>query len=326
MDISNLTKEISDLKILTLGDLMLDVYDFCYTANSRPSPEKPGRRVYKAEESLKMLGGAGNVAANLADLGVSSILISVAGIDGYNDILKELCEQRLIHNIIVPETDRISTLKTRLYIDDEYLLRRDDEVARKISKESQEAILQNFQREVKGASAVILSDYNKGFFNKEIAQEVIKTCNEKNIPVIVDFKPANKDLFHGATVVAPNLVEAQDIKPTFVVDENIERYSRELHELLGCKNLMVTLGSFGLLHTDGSNFNMIKAHKVKAVDSVGCGDTVRACLALGFALGYSLEDACKLANAAAAIVVQKIGTASISPDELNEFLKENKVF
>jgi D-beta-D-heptose 7-phosphate kinase/D-beta-D-heptose 1-phosphate adenosyltransferase len=326
MDISNLTKEISELKILTLGDVMLDVYDFCYTASSRPSPEKPGRRVYKAEESLKRLGGAGNVAANLADLGVSSILISTCGNDGFGDTLRELSEKRNIHNIFIAEEGRISTLKTRLYIDDEYLLRRDDEVNSKISKESEESILSNFKREVKGANAVILSDYNKGFFNLSIAQEVIRTCNEKDIPVVVDFKPANKDLFKGATIVAPNLIEAQDIKPNFVVDENIERYSRELHELLGSKYLMVTLGSYGLCYNDGKNFQIIKAHKVKTVDSVGCGDTVRACLGLGLALGYSLEDACKLANAAAALVVQKIGTASITPAELNEFLKERGVY
>jgi rfaE bifunctional protein kinase chain/domain len=326
MELNDLVKKIKELKILTLGDVMLDVYDFCYTANSRPSPERPGRRVYKAEESLKRLGGAGNVAANLASLGVSSVLVSICGQDGYANTLEELSKEQNIHYFYIHEKERISTLKTRLYIDDEYLLRRDDEVSYTIDENSQEAVLQAFSRELKGSDAVIFSDYNKGFFNERTAQIMIQMCNERNVPVIVDFKPPNKHFFKGATLIAPNFIEAQNLAPDFVVDENIENHAKLLHEKLACQNLVVTLGKFGLCAYDGNNFEMIPANKVNAVDSVGCGDTVRAALALGYALGFSLRDACKLANAAAAIVVQKIGTASLTLDELGDFMKERKIF
>ena len=309
-----------ELKILVLGDVMLDIYDFCYSAQSRPSPEKAGKRVYKADKSLKTLGGAGNVAANLAALGTATVLITVCGQDGHYFTLKELAEKANIHHFLIRDAARPTTTKTRLYIDNEYLLRRDDEIVSEITDKIAAAVLREFRREIKGADAVVLSDYHKGFFSNELAQRLIAICNQRDIPVIVDFKPPHKEYFQGAKVIVPNRPEAEQLYTGFVNGGLLEQSTRALYQVLACPNLVVTLGADGLCGFDGEEFFHIPANRVEAIDAVGCGDTVRAALALGFAAGLNLREAVSLANDAAAVVVQKLGTATLSPQELQAFI------
>ena len=109
------------LKVLVLGDVMLDIYDFCYSETSRPSPETPGKKVYKAHRSIRTLGGAGNVATNLASLEVSTSLISVSGNDGHYLTLSDLACELGLNHVLIKDPSRPTTTKTRLYIDDEYI-------------------------------------------------------------------------------------------------------------------------------------------------------------------------------------------------------------
>jgi D-beta-D-heptose 7-phosphate kinase/D-beta-D-heptose 1-phosphate adenosyltransferase len=318
-------KKFSDLKVIVLGDVMLDIYDFCYTSESKPiSSEKPGKRAYKALDSIKTLGGAGNVAANLSALGVSTVLISVCGKDGHYFTLQELADKLNIHHFFIQDRSRSTTTKTRLYIDDEYLLRRDDEVIVQLTPETTATLMNEFQRELKGTDAVILSDYNKGFFNQAFSRDIISLCNERSVPVVVDFKPANKTYFKGADIIVPNRPEAESMQPGFLDGGSVEQAARSLYALLECPNLVITLGSSGLCGFDGSSYFEVPANQVEVTDGVGCGDTVRACLALGFALGLSLHEAGSLANDAAAVVLQKVGTATLSRDELTAFIEKQK--
>lgn len=294
---------------------MMDVYDFCYTAHSRPSPELPHKRVYTAHRSEKMLGGAGNVAANLASLKVDASLISLCGNDGNYFEIKRLCGEAGIGHTLICDESRATTVKTRLYIDDEYHLRRDDEHTHKVGHETARTIRDAFVCQLDHVDAVILSDYNKGIFTEDDSQALINLCNERAIPVIVDFKPVNRAYFRNATVVAPNLVEARALVPDFSVDEPMAGL-KELHDLLGAKNVMVTLGSYGMVVYDGKTMRRIEGRNVQAVDPCGCGDTVRACLTIGLVAGLSLEDAADFANYAASLVVQKLGTATLSAEEL----------
>ena len=312
-----------DLKIVVLGDLMLDVYDFCYSGKSRPSPERPGKRVYQAQKSLRTLGGAGNVAANLAALEVATVLISACGADGHSLTIRELAEDLKIHQFLIQDSNRPTTIKTRLYIDDEYILRRDDECTDELQAETKARVLTAFRRELKGADAVVLSDYAKGFFCEETAQEIIAECCKRSVPVIVDFKPCNKSFFRNASVIAPNRSEAEALLPGFNDGGRIEHKMGALYDLLKCSNIVVTLGEDGICGFNGATLWQIPANKVPARDAVGCGDTVRAGLALGMACGLELHEAMKIANDAAAIAVQKIGTAVAPLAELRAFIAEH---
>jgi D-beta-D-heptose 7-phosphate kinase/D-beta-D-heptose 1-phosphate adenosyltransferase len=315
IDIQQILEKARGSRVLVAGDIMVDVYDFCYTASSRPSPELPDKRVYTAHRSEKMLGGAGNVAANLASLSVKTMLLSICGDDGNALEARRLCEAAGIEHVLLVDGSRPTTIKTRLYIDDQYLLRRDDEMAHKVTSAQAIEIEQAFSRVLDHVDAVILSDYNKGFFTAETAQAMIRLCRARSIPVIVDLKPPNASLFGGATVAAPNLKEAREICPEF--DPLRKEVSLlALHRILDSEMVAVTIGSDGILVYEGGEASHVPGRTVEAVDPCGCGDTVRACLTLGLVGGCSLAEAADFANFAASLAVQKLGTATLSPEEL----------
>lgn len=315
-------RKFSQLKVLVLGDVMLDVYDFCHTSASKPIDyEKAGKRAYKAQTSIKTIGGAGNVAANLVALGASTSLIGITGNDGYYFTLQQLADELGVTHCLIRDLTRPTTTKTRLYIDNEYVLRRDDEETHPISHETALTIINEFLREVNQTDAIILSDYNKGFFTEELAQRIIAVAGQRNIPVIVDFKPSNKSFFKGATIIAPNAVEAETLHPGFLDNSDLEGAVNAVYADLGCQHLVITLGEKGICGFDGHTFFHAAANQVQVVDEVGCGDTVRVGLALGYVAGLSLREASELANDAAAVVLQKIGTATVSQEELIRFIQ-----
>lgn len=302
-------------RILVAGDAMIDVYDFCYSSQSRPSPERTDKQVYTAHRTEKMLGGAGNVAANLASLGVQTTFLSISGDDGNALEVQRLCDGANVRQRLVKDESRPTTIKTRLYIDDHYLLRRDDEQTHRVSPGIAKEIAREFGQELDHVDAVILSDYNKGFFTPENAQSIISLCREREIPVVVDLKPPNAAIFCNATVVAPNLKEAREICRDFDPYQK-EGSLRKIHDLLGAEHVVVTLGAEGILVYDGKTAEHVPGLKVDAVDPCGCGDTVRACLTLGLVAGLDLVDAAGFANYAASLAVQVLGTATLSPEDL----------
>jgi D-beta-D-heptose 7-phosphate kinase/D-beta-D-heptose 1-phosphate adenosyltransferase len=313
-------EKFADLRILVLGDIMLDIFDFCHSNESRPSPEKFGTLVYKARTSVKTLGGAGNVAANLAALNVATSFISICGEDGNRAVLQNLADELGILHTFIADPCRPTTTKTRLYIDDDYILRRDDEETGEVDADIAERITNAFTGQVDGVDAVILSDYNKGFFTAANTRTFIDVCRAQSIPVIVDFKPPNRSYFSGADIIAPNDVEAEVLQPGFCQSDDLEAETRKLYDLLACDHLVVTLGARGICGFDGTSFFHVPVNKVEVVDSVGCGDTVRVGMALGFALGLDLREAALLANAAAAVVIQKLGVATLTRAELRDFI------
>jgi rfaE bifunctional protein kinase chain/domain len=315
LNLNTLINKFPENSVLVVGDVMIDAYDFCYTEHSRQSPEKEGTRVYTTHRADRILGGAGNVAANLTSLGAKTSLISICGSDGNYFEIKKLCDGVGVEHTLIRDETRPTTVKTRLYIDDKYHLRRDDEKTHKVDRETALIIRDAFSRQLEFVNAVILSDYNKGLFTEDDSQALINLCNERKIPVIVDFKPANRAYFRNATVVAPNLIETLALIPDFSVEEPLHGL-KKLHDLLGAENVMVTLGSHGMVVYDGKTMSRVAGRKVKAVDPCGCGDTVRACLTLGLVAGLPLAETADFANYAASLVVQKLGTATLTPEEL----------
>lgn len=315
IDYSKIIDAARGSKILVVGDIMIDVYDFCYTEHSRPSPESPDKKVYTAHRSERMLGGAGNVAANLAALGVETTLISVCGDDGNAVEARRLCETSGVKHCLLEDASRQTTIKTRLYIDDHYLLRRDDEDTHKVDSETSGELVSRFTSLLDSVDAVILSDYNKGLFIEDNAQALIDVCRKRSIPVVVDLKPPNAAIFANATVVSPNLKEAREICPGFDPYKK-ETALKAIHDVLKAENVVVTIGADGMLVYDEKSATHVPGCNVTAVDPCGCGDTVRACITLGLVSGLSLAEAAEFANHAASIVVQRLGTATLSPEDL----------
>lgn len=316
---------LRDRRVLVLGDVMLDIYDFCSFAESKPiDSEKPGKRAYTAHESTRTLGGAANVATNLAALGARATLVGLTGDDGHAHTVRGLCAEAGLAHDLVSDPTRPTTTKTRIYIDGEYLLRKDHEDARAADPSAAARLVAAMEKHINGGTdAVVLSDYAKGVFTAESAEGVLALCAKAGVPVVVDFKPANRGLFHGAGLLVPNETEATALLPGFRETSDLAASVAELRASLAADAIVVTLGSRGLCGlSEETGFFHHAGHQVTAVDAVGCGDTVRAMLALGLAGGLNLRQAAALANHAAAIIVQKPATAILSPEELEEFIRE----
>lgn len=312
-----------ELHALVVGDVMLDVYEFCRSGDSKPiDSEKAGKRAYQAQETIKVLGGAGNVAANLASLDVRTALVGVTGDDEHYFKIRELADGLSIRHGLIRDAHRPTTTKVRLYLDDDYLLRRDSECTDRVGDRISAALVKEVLCALPETDVVILSDYDKGVFTAENAGQIIRECRLHEIPVVVDFKPGNQSAFAGVDIIAPNAAEAAELIGGFSMDR-LETDCRRLHAVLGCRNTVVTLGEQGLCGVGTGRFFHVPGHRVKPVDKVGCGDTVRAGLAIGAALGLPLEEAGILANDAAAVIVQKPATSVLSRREFHDFLVRN---
>jgi D-beta-D-heptose 7-phosphate kinase/D-beta-D-heptose 1-phosphate adenosyltransferase len=317
---------LHDRRVLVLGDVMLDIYDFCSFSESKPiDSEKPGKRAYTAHESTRTLGGAANVATNLASLGARATLVGLTGEDGHAHTVRGLCENAGLAHDLIPDPGRPTTTKTRIYIDGEYLLRKDHEDAGAADSSISARLVAAMEKHIAaGTDAVVLSDYAKGVFTPESASGVLALCSGAGVPVVVDFKPGNRALFHGAGLLVPNETEATALLPGFRENADLAASVAELRASLAAEAVVVTLGARGLCGlSDATGFFHHPGHRVTAVDAVGCGDTVRAMLALGLAGGLNLRQAAALANHAAAIIVQKPATAILHPEELAEFIRQN---
>ena len=315
---------LADLRVLVLGDVMLDIFDFCREEESKPiDSEKPGKRAYFAHESVIALGGAGNVAGNVAALGAPVSLIGLAGNDGHRHTLRELCSNSGIGHCLVRDARRPTTTKTRLYIDGNYILRKDHESARSIDHETAVTLINEVAIHIaEGVDAVVLSDYAKGVFTAEVAERVLALCRQRSVPVVIDFKPNNRALFEGAGLLVPNETEASALLPGFREIAKLDEAVADLAATMKTDRIGVTLGARGICGLDREcGFFHVPGHRVEAVDAVGCGDTVRAVLALGLAAGLPLPEAAALANDAAAVIVQKAATASLTRDELEAFIR-----
>ena len=314
-----------ELRALVVGDVMLDVYEFCRTEDSKPiDSEQTGKRAYKAQETIKVLGGAGNVAANLASLDVRTTLVGVTGNDEHYFRIRDLSDGLSINHGLIRDEQRPTTIKARLYLDDDYLLRRDTECTDRVDDGISTAMLKEVLRALPETDVAILSDYDKGVFTAENAEQIIRECRLHEIPVVVDFKPANREVFAGADIIAPNAAEATELIDGLSMGR-LESDTRRLHTLLGCRNTVVTLGEQGLCGVGAGGYFHVPGHPVVPVDKVGCGDTVRAGLAIGAALGLPLAEAGELANDAATVIVQKPATSVLSRRELRDFVARKPI-
>lgn len=323
-------KKTSDLQILVIGDLMLDLYLFGDV--TRISPEAPVPIVHFKEKS-SMPGGAANVARNLATLGVKTVLFGMVGKDAEGEQLLQILNAHAIDtsSIITYSKYRTCT-KTRILASRQQLLRLDYEDPLSLTEELVASIKDSLYEALLEADAVIVADYAKGLINQEVLDFVKQNCSERKIPLLMDPKPAHQLQLDGITLTTPNRKEAFELVGE--KDNNspaddpckdvalIETAKKLLKQLMPA-SLLITLGQHGmLLCTPGTQPIHIPTVAREVFDVSGAGDTVIATLTTAIAAGAKLVDAALLANHAAGIVVAKIGTATASQKEILDSLPE----
>ena len=294
--------------ILVVGDVMLDKY--VYGSVSRISPEAP-IPVLKINKNVSKLGGAANVAKNLVDLGAKVILTSVVNNDPAGVELMNILDENGIEGSMIIDPDRPTTIKTRFMSDGHHLLRIDEEITKPVSYDTATRIVDDIKSLLTRVDVVILSDYNKGVLSENAIERIIEAAQGKII--IVDPKKSTFYPYKGCTVITPN--EKELFWATGVDDLTVA--AEKALQQSDADSILLTRSEKGMaLFRKGKEPLIIPALAKSVVDVCGAGDTVVATLAACLAAGETLEDSAVTANQAAAIVVGKIGTATVSAAEL----------
>jgi len=342
--LANLKKIVPHIKgkrIGVLGDLMLDRY--LWGTASRLSPESPVP-VVEFEKQEQFLGGAGNVAANLVALGVRVEAFGVIGAAKNTDdeagrTLRACMRQLGIEDRgVVADAARVTTVKTRIIARHQQIVRLDQESRDTLDKEIEDQIFRMFANSVRKLNGLILSDYDKGVITDSLSERVFAQCHKEKVPVFVSPKKPRLFAHRGARAVTCNLSEAGRFVTHALTDEkSIEEALNNLLSHFGCGAVVITRGPGGMslleegskkaVHIPATSFEVTYARVGKAgiergamgrqvFDVTGAGDTVLSVLAAAVSAGAPVRHAAELANNAAGVVVGKLGTASVSPQEL----------
>jgi len=329
-------------RIGVLGDVMLDRY--LWGTASRLSPEAAVPVVDFAEQS-ECLGGAGNVAANIAALGARVEAFGVIGNDEPGRALQECFRTANIADKgIIADGKRVTTVKTRIIARHQQVVRIDRERREPLRTETQEKLLRLVFTALKKLDALVLSDYDKGLITDDFADRVLSAAHQLHVPVFVKPKTSRLYAYRGARAIVCNAKEAGFYVARSLADEkSVEEAGRALLAHFGCGAVVITRGEKGMsvfeesaprhLHVPATSFEVTYARVGQAgiergatgrqvFDVTGAGDTVLSVLALAVAAGAPLADAAMLANIAAGVVVGKLGTASVSAEEFVHALND----
>jgi D-beta-D-heptose 7-phosphate kinase / D-beta-D-heptose 1-phosphate adenosyltransferase len=311
----------AECRVLCVGDVMLD--RFVYGQVDRISPEAP-IPVFSIREERSMLGGAGNVARNLVALGARrTTFIAVTGNDKTgHEITALIGKEPLIAPFLIPESGRLSTIKTRYVAGTQQVLRADHEVAAPVLPATSLRVVEAALSELANQDAVILSDYGKGVLTRETIAAIIAAAKSQGKPVIVDPKSRDFSMYRGANCISPNLHELSNAAAAELrTEDDIIRAARHLLEAHDIERMLVTRSSKGMtLITRTGEVHHIAARAQEVFDVSGAGDTAIAALTLGIAAGLSFADAAALSNIAAGIVVGRLGTAVATIDDMKTAL------
>lgn len=323
-DLAALIQAFPGARVVCLGDIMLDRY--VYGRVDRISPEAP-IPVVAVEREAAMLGGVGNVARNVAALGgMASLLATIGDDEPGREVIRLLSDEVRIDPDLVTDIGRATTVKTRFVAGGQQLLRADHEVALPLSQGGVDTLLAAARAEIADAGALVLSDYAKGALSDYVLQAIIGAARDAGLPVIVDPKSTDFSRYAGATLIKPNLTElaAATGLPCGTDSEIMDAGHAALAQS-HADALLVTRSQAGMTlitRVDGGGLTAqhFPARAQEVYDVSGAGDTVLAALGLAIAAGARLSDAAALANAAAGIVVAKVGTAVVHPEELSHAL------
>jgi len=306
---------IGACRVLVVGDVMLDKYYFGEVSRISPEAPVPIAHVLEVKETL---GGAANVAHNLALLGCQTSIIGQVGADAHGEKFLELLKNIGVDHSGLLETLKPTTTKIRVISGHQQMIRLDFEDATELDGATTDKLLENFSARLPNVDAVILSDYGKGVCTKKICREVIGACRAQRKFVIVDPKGDNWQKYFDAGFITPNLKEFNAVQPKTIPndDAQIEEAARHVIDEFNLRGLVVTRSAKGLSLIDGERTTHIKARAQEVYDVSGAGDTVIAVFALALAGGLDSTAAAYLANVAAGVVVAKVGTYAVNREEL----------
>ena len=311
--LADLLDAAASRRVAVVGDAMLDVY--LRGDVERISPEAPVPVVRVRERKLA-LGGAANVAQNVAALGAGCELVAVVGADAAGATLRSMLDGIGADPRGLLEVERPTTTKTRVLARSQQVVRFDEEEDADLRGEEVDRLLAVVRGAVEDADALVLEDYNKGVLVGRVIQESIAAARARGIPVVVDPKYRNFFCYSGATVFKPNRRELESALGAAVDLEHPESLPQTLRRL-GVEHLLLTLGERGmaLLSSDGQ-VHRVPTTAREVYDVVGAGDTVTAYLAAMLAAGATAREAAVIANFAAGVEVGKLGAATVTPDEV----------
>lgn len=312
-----LNKEIDGVAVLVVGDVMLDRYYFGEVKRISPEAPVPVTRVTHEHATL---GGAANVAHNLASLGAKAVLAGVVGTDEGRRRLDGLLADAGIDGGGLVNDGRPTTVKLRVLGGHQQMLRLDFEDSRPISGKAENALKNFISQAIQSGriQAVVVSDYAKGLCTARLCQHTVRECAASGVPLVVDPKGLNWRKYAGTPYITPNLKELGEAARTEAAndDKAVRALAEKVRKRYNIANLIVTRSEKGLSVLTGDQAVHISTTAQEVFDVSGAGDTVAAVLGAALAAGLELFDAARLANLAAGIVVGKLGTYAVKRAEL----------
>jgi rfaE bifunctional protein kinase chain/domain len=314
-----LFQDFRKLKVVIIGDVMLDTY--WWGQVDRISPEAPVPVVSLLRKEYRV-GGAANVALNTVALGAQTSIISVIGSDADGVLLQSLFEaQKIDTTYLLTHASRITTNKTRVMSRNQQMMRLDAEITTPISIDIEQLLLQKFTAclDTKKPDVVIFEDYDKGVLTPTFIKEAISICTERNIVMSVDPKKNNFLAFKGVTLFKPNLKEVKEglqVSIPSVTLENLRTVHTALQTHLAHQISLITLSEKGMFFDTGDTAKIIPTHVRSIADVSGAGDTVIAVASLVYTVTKNIELATEMANIAGGLVCEEVGTAAIDKTRL----------
>ncbi len=305
---------LSHLRIMVVGDSMLDEFHWCNV--NRISPEAPVP-VCSVKNTTLAPGGAANVAANLAALNVNVDLFGFIGSDSSGEKLRNVLSKHSINTDNLITTTQPTILKSRIIAHQQHVARLDREPTGAYSKQEADQLLANIQNSISHYQAIIISDYLKGLLTSDITQAIIECAKQAGCLIVVDPKGASYKKYTRADYITPNYSEfCLATKNTYDTEEALKKAAHQLRNEFQLNSLIITRSEKGMSIVTENSFETIPTQAQEVFDITGAGDTAIASLTVGLCLNLSPHEAAILANHAAGIVVSKVGTAFVTPEEL----------
>ncbi len=320
-ELESIISSFEKAKILVVGDVVLD--EFVWGDVSRISPEAPVPIVAVRKETFA-LGGAANVAANIQSLGGRVFVASVTGDDiNARRLKEEFAAKGISIEGLMVDSQRPTTLKTRIIAHSQQVVRVDRELVKDIDREIVQRILKYILSLIEEMDILIISDYSKGVVTPGLLGKIISLARKKGILTIVDPKIKNYLNYKGVNIITPNQSEAAFMtKREIETEEDLFEVGQEILSVLGCIAVLITRGESGMsLFEESGTITHIPTVAHHVYDVTGAGDTVVGVLALALAAGAGVVEASTLANYAAGIVVGEVGTATVTQEELRQAIR-----
>lgn len=317
MDVSSLFSKFESLRILVIGDVMIDAY--IEGRVTRVSPEAPVP-IVNLQNRTKRLGGAANVALNLAAIGATPILTSIIGKDsGGSDLIQLMENSGMVTSGMEQSADRKTTVKTRVIGNQQQLLRVDDEVLAALTESEEAQIIANVANHLDSIDAIIFEDYNKGVLTPRVIEEVTAMARKKGVITTVDPKKENFLAYNNVTMFKPNLKELReglnidaDLIPG---EEAFENAIAVLEQKLNNEISFVTLSEHGVFIQNETSKHYVPAHIRNISDVSGAGDTVISIATVCLAAGMDIREVAEWANLAGGLVCERSGVVPIDKDQ-----------